>query len=300
MSYNMLNNKDAQWRKDTALIICRASIACCKHLCLRNGVRSDVESRELVEKCLEEVCALPDRSAKKDYLRDKIRRFVQYTTVDGSLKIKYEIGTYPNTLLQCCKQLFGKAYDIGHSYIDNLISEIKHEVLRDAPTMSTRTVMNDNEVQELIKETNMFGLPLLREQIQGMTIPDTQMSIRTYGWMHDHFNSIGDAQPNNNEMHLEPVHKVAHTKTFRLFWRKIFPHVKIWQFKAVTGKCMTCAKLSDGRKTQKDYKSRRLMTELHCFHRSMYMAERLAYQLRKQQAMSNPSQFMSMISDGMA
>lgn len=63
-------------------------------------------------------------------------------------------------------------------------------------------------------------------------------------------------------------------------WRLFSQHVKIRAFKAVSGKCESCAKLSDGRRTFKDAARRQEMTLMHQLHRGTYMGERMAYAVR--------------------
>ncbi|MFN9910556.1 MAG: hypothetical protein ACK56F_31340, partial [bacterium] len=73
---------------------------------------------------------------------------------------------------------------------------------------------------------------------------------------------VGDVMPNLNEIHLEPIFvKVVwedHVDDlkgsliqFGQMWLDLFPHVKVRQFKAVTGKCYTCAMPSDARSQYK-------------------------------------------------
>ena len=57
-------------------------------------------------------------------------------------------------------------------------------------------------------------------------------------------------------------------------------HVRIRAFKAVTGKCRTCAFLSKVRKELRDPNKREYITALFDFHRSTYMGERQAYAVR--------------------
>lgn len=52
------------------------------------------------------------------------------------------------------------------------------------------------------------------------------------------------------------------------------------EYKAVTGKCQTCAYLSQIRKEIRDPNKRELITRLFELHRSAYMGERQAYAQR--------------------
>jgi hypothetical protein len=131
------------------------------------------------------------------------------------------------------------------------------------------------------------------------------------------FELMGDQMPSSDDVHLEPiyVHEVwteyktdmesvgnawLDVSTFGKLWTACFPHVKIREHKAVGMKCNTCAILSDLRKTLKDQSSREYIKQVHAFHRSTYMGERLAYYDRRTQGEMMQKQYLSMICDGMA
>ena len=82
-------------------------------------------------------------------------------------------------------------------------------------------------------------------------------------------------------------------------WDLCFPHVKIREYKAVCGKCLTCESLSTLRRNSKDLNSRSKLTQLHAFHRETYMNERNSYYDRKISVLYNPEQNMSLMIDGM-
>lgn len=103
-----------------------------------------------------------------------------------------------------------------------------------------------------------------------------------------------------------------------------FSHVRVREFKAVTGKCKTCANLSSYRKKAKDALTRQYVTSLFSYHRSAFMGERQAYATRLvvaiiavvfnvlqasmpfliffriQHAILQPAVYLSIVSDGMA
>jgi hypothetical protein len=132
-----------------------------------------------------------------------------------------------------------------------------------------------------------------------------------------HFDLIGCAAPNlDGEIHLEPMHvKEVHEEyketmldagipivganTFSSIWYHCFEHVKIREFKAVSGKCQCCANLSSMRKTFKSQRDREYVTLMHSLHRTTYMGERLSYADRRNSAIMEASQYMSTIADGM-
>lgn len=160
-------------------------------------------------------------------------------------------------------------------------------------------------------------MQLSREQIQAMRLPNGPQSVGCYAWMLEYFKMMGDSMPNVDEIHLEPIEikdiyeeyaddsKLSGSEylcpsNFTKVWKTLFSHVKIREFKAVTGKCSTCAKLSDARKLFKDQARRSYITEMHYLHRSAYMNERMKYAERRQIACTLPQSYMSIIIDGMA
>jgi hypothetical protein len=134
--------------------------------------------------------------------------------------------------------------------------------------------------------------------------------------MECYFNQFGDHIPNSDgQIHLDPIDKfdiydeyirdvtalyantslLSYTRFLEL-WDLLFPFVTIRVYKAVTGKCMTCAMVSGLRWACMDSKRRAMLSELHALHRSMYMNERLAYYERIQLSLLNPGSVMSCIS----
>lgn len=149
-------------------------------------------------------------------------------------------------------------------------------------------------------------------------IPNSYKSLACYVWMHNYFDLVGDQAPNSGgEIHLDPTTKEEiyteyvmdmesvgeerlDPSNFRDLWKTCFPHVKIKEFKNVTGKCDTCAALTAARKKYRDKASREMVQYFHAMHRIMFMSERKEYYLRRHFALFTPSTHMSIISDGMA
>lgn len=57
-------------------------------------------------------------------------------------------------------------------------------------------------------------------------------------------------------------------------------HVKIRQYKAVTGKCKACAMFSQARREQVSMRARAYVTSLFALHKITYTGERIAYASR--------------------
>jgi hypothetical protein len=115
----------------------------------------------------------------------------------------------------------------------------------------------------------MFGIYLSKKQVAAAKLPNSPTVLAAYGWMAEHFNLVGDMAPNcDGEIHLEPIKIVevygehymdmtnasmpcVSVDTFASIWLNCFSHVKIREFKAVSGKCQCCSNLSNMRRTFK-------------------------------------------------
>ena len=219
-----------------------------------------------------------------------------------------------------CRKRFMLTYDIKHWYLENLCSQIKKGVVNSQKPLNDATpvVAHNDFIHKFELVALKHGVTVSRNQLCAIQLPNTVDSIHTFGWLNFYFNMVGDLIPNSdNQIHLEPTlvqdiyAEYSHFMTaqdlnslgrtqFAKLWQTCFPHVSIREYKAVTGKCDTCAKLSSLRRELRDTKGRQLLTELHMLHRSTYMSERMTYANRSQLAMQMPQQHLSLISDGMA
>jgi hypothetical protein len=213
-----------------------------------------------------------------------------------------------------------KSYQIKPTLLNTICSSIK---LRE---VNSDGVLNDlvgvpspalvAQVTDYISRLN--GPPLNISQLQALNIPNTPASLEAFCWMKFYFSTMGDSIPNSDgQIHLEPIsvkeifeeygrycesqgsEGLQHTQ-FGSLWKSCFSHVSIREFKAVTGKCTTCATLSHLRRTVRDNNSRSHITLLHMLHRTTYMGERLGYFEKCQLAIQMPSLHLSLVSDGMA
>ena len=171
-------------------------------------------------------------------------------------------------------------------------------------------------LKNLVALAATFDIELSQRQLAALVVPNSVASLTCFAWMQSFFDAVGDQQPNHNEIHLEPTDiKTVHAEyqqvvgdagepvlqyqSFLNMWTSCFKHVKIREFKAVSGKCTTCCLLSEARRKQLSLAGRRYLTELHALHRTMYMGERLQYYERRNNAMLMPRSYWSGIGDGM-
>lgn len=159
-------------------------------------------------------------------------------------------------------------YEIKKDYVERLCRDIKHGVNATAQRFSDNTQMLDKEiVKQLLQHAKDHGLQLTVEHQQALHLSRQPRFTTAFAWMHSFFEAVGDKMP-KGEIHLEPMFirgiweeyvddfkggliPTVSIQDFGKMWIDLFPHVKIREFKAVTGKCWTCAMLSDSRKLYK-------------------------------------------------
>jgi hypothetical protein len=273
--------------------------------------------------CIGEIAML-QRDERKAHLSNKVRACSSGITTKGYLKLNFVIGIAPGPQLAgVCRDAFCMAYGIGHSYLDKICVAIKQRVVS-----SSEPALNDSTpsigtafIKNLIAMAESFKIELSVDQLGALLVPNTVASLSCFAWMRSFFESVGDKQPTGGkfeggEIHLEPTSILqVHSEyvlniedagevslsyaAFLSMWRHCFPHVKIREYKAVSGKCKTCTLLSEARRKHLSRDARRYLTQLHALHRTMYMGERMDYYARRNDAMMMPSEYWSGIGDGM-
>ncbi len=267
--------------------------------------------------CLDELFGLNSRE-KKQYLLDKLSGCMTGISNKGYAQITFTVGTGVATQMSnVCRHCFCNCYQIGHTYLDALCAAVKagNRVVALELSDSTPTIASPF-IKNLIALAASYDIHLSPTQLGSLQVPNTVASLTCFSWLQSFFQAVGDKEPNRDEIHLEPTDiKSVHAEyrqavadtgeevlaytTFLNLWVTCFPHVRIREFKAVTGKCKTCAVLSEARRKQLSYAGCRYLTELHSLHRTMYMGERLTYYERRDRACRTPSEFWSAIGDGM-
>ena len=219
----------------------------------------------------------------------------------GYSKMCWSIGdVVDNTRVKgLCKTAFCNVYRVSSSHVDNIVIAIKGGVANSLKPFSDRSQVDPLMLKDLRRIAKSLGFYLTQKQVAAAKLPNSPTVLTAYGWMGDFFNLVGDTAPNcNDEIHLEPTYIVevygeyfqdltsagmdcVSVDTFASIWSNCFDHVKIREFKAVSGKCQCCANLSTMRKTFKSHRDREYVTMMHALHRSTYMGERIAYAERR-------------------
>jgi hypothetical protein len=234
-----------------------------------------------------------DAKQKKKVLYSDFKHCISKVTNKGNYRMKYFLGEAADRV-HVCKQAFDKAYNINHTYVDELVKYHKKKVIycfccnynfpnffmfqsvRLECDFNERTRFHAKEIDKLENFAAKFKITLSAEQKAAILIPNTVKHKTCYGWMKRFFQLMGDSAPNRDEeIHLEPIdvvdiylvykrdlteHADFPTLCYSSFcetWKTCFPNVTIRQYKAVCGKCSTCATLSDLRRNYGDSNRRR-------------------------------------------
>ena len=213
-------------------------------------------------------------------------------------------GATHHLLDQCCKALRPDSDTAGQ--------ETKDRAFGDRTTINHMGASFFRDMERLIKSQ---GLLLTKEDKALMLLPNTVNALDCYQWMYRYFNSYGDHTPNKEEIHLEYIKakviweeyyddvgeerglQYAH---FLHLWHTCFPYVRIREYKHCCGKCTTCFKLTEMRRSTKNVVLRDYVVTMYGLHRIMYMGERNTYAERRMLAAMHPALYLSTISDGMA
>ncbi len=271
----------------------------------------------LSAQCLDELAMLTGKE-RKLYLLEKVRGCVLGKSEKGYLKMNYTIGVSPGLQLTgVCRKCFCNAYGVGGTFLDDLCSRLKAGDRAVAEELSDDTPAPHSVfIKSLLALADSRGVCLSESQLGALMVPNTVPSLTCFAWMKSFFDAVGDQQPNCSQIHLEPTNvKTVHAEyvqvigdageetlsyeSFLNMWSCCFNHVKIREYKAVSGKCSICTLLSESRRKQLSTAARRYITELHALHRTLYMGERLEYYKRRNNAMLMPSEYWSAIGDGM-
>lgn len=150
---------------------------------------------------------------------------------------------------------------------------------RALPDTDMLKLMESRAVSEL-------GIILNPDTLAAAGMSNSIAEKEAFAWLSNHIDQVGDKQPNRkNEIHLEYRPKreiyeeyatfardVMFSKeitypSFIKMWNRCFMNVKIRKYKAVEGKCATCALLTQLRSTARTAAERQKCTELHFWHR---------------------------------
>ena len=228
--------------------------------------------------------------------------------------------------LQVCSKCFRNVYGIHRTQFYGIRHQVRlglmesHAGNQDVDGSGRESLKNNpNFVHSLVDFAKRRGIVLDRYQMASLAVPNTAASLTMFAWMDDYFMLVGQVEPNGHDVELEnnPMQEiyeeymidldlaglrssVLSMASFINMWQECFPHVKRRSYIGVCGKCHTCAALGIARGKHQLRHEREQLKMLHAFHRMGFMSERLSYYDRRQEAIQMPSQYLSIITDGMA
>jgi hypothetical protein len=246
---------------------------CCRKACLISlGFERAVT---LVEQCVASIAGLT-RAEKKEFVFEKIRNSFGGISKCGYLKFNWTVGGAPGDVIcGVCRRCFCNVYGIGKTYLGDLCEAVKKNYrnldsnLDDKTPSLTRTY-----VDEVVEFAKTFDISLSAADLGALAVPNTVASLTCFGWMKEYFDAVGDQMPNCCEIHLEPTEiKSIHAEyvsemsdsdqstlcynSFLSMWHCCFRHVKIREYKSVSGKCKTCTLLAEARRKQLSHAGRK-------------------------------------------
>jgi hypothetical protein len=208
---------------------------------------------QLVEQCENEISGIT-KIEKKSYMTEKIKGCILGLSEKNYYQFDFKVGLPPGIVItNVCRNCFCLAYSIGHTYLDNVTAAIKNGKRNHLKLLTDKTpALRSEFINNLVALADSYGIELSNDNIGALCVPNTVVSLTCFAWMQSFFESVGDAQPNHNEIHLEPcdiktIHKEYRDAmddagqpflqyvAFINMWDKCFPHVKIREYKAVTG-----------------------------------------------------------------
>ena len=280
------------------------------------------QAAHVVRACRMDLVNTPTKSDLINKLRDKVN-YCTDKCRDGSLYLKMKYRVIPESKSSfsmdhlVCVKTFRAAWNISKSLIKTLRRQVKKKIVKSSHAFTDRYSAVDGDIEKMLKDTGLDKFVDHPERLLVAKVPNTTRSEHLYTWMKGYFELIGDDQPALDEVHLDPIDKkdiyteyVKETiyidglkplskSRFENMWLDCFSHVKIREYKACTGKCSVCADLSELGRTLDTKEAMQFLKTCRFIHRADFMSDRLLYGDRKKQSQLYPSQYLSLITDGM-
>jgi len=154
---------------------------CGKH-CLSN-LYGRVEAKEGLVKILQEMQSLSPKE-KQNFVRDRVRQSISFPSNQGYAKCNWLIGEAPGVRFEnVCKQCFENVYQIGHTSIQSMISEIRegvtgHTILK----LNDHTTVEKTTRKRIVATATRDGLQFSRKQAAMLAIKNNPKDQMCYSW----------------------------------------------------------------------------------------------------------------------
>ena len=155
---------------------------CGKH-CLLNlyGRR---EAKEGLVKILREMHSLSPRE-KQNLVRDRVRQSVSFPgNHQGYAKCRWLIGETPGVKFEnVCKTCFENVYEIGHTSMQQMVSEIREGVIgQTILKLNDRTTVERSTRKRIVASALREGLEFSRKQAAMLAIKNNPKDLMCYSW----------------------------------------------------------------------------------------------------------------------
>ena len=167
------------------------------------------------------------------------------------------------------------------------MKELKSGSIHFERKISERKLPEASMIREMGEQALSLGFTLPMACISSMTMSSwSTINKEAHAWLSAYVELVGDKQPNRKmEIHLEyrtkyeiyleyrdeskeMLKSIPITyESFVAMWNRSFSHVHIRKYKAVEGKCVTCAILTQMRSSSRTSFERHECTKLHYWHR---------------------------------
>jgi hypothetical protein len=203
-------------------------------------------------------------------------------------------------LVSACKEAYANTHNRGLTWMDDRISEVKKGYL-DSRKLTDVSVIPSEDLDTFLAFSDTCNLGLTKQDFGIINQPSGVAAGICVSWLQGYF-ACFDMQPNReDEIHIDDCCKrdiylmyklsmkennklgdrILSKSSFYNLWKNCFDHVKIRKYKAVHGKCTTCAMLSEAKLKAASWKERKLYSQLFAHHRYTFMKERRDYYTRR-------------------
>ena len=155
---------------------------CGKH-CLSN-LYGRLEAKEGLVKILREMQSLSSRE-KQNLVRDRVRQSISFPgNHQGYAKCHWLIGETPGVRFEnVCKLCFENVYEIGHSTMQKMVTEIRegvvgHTILK----LDDRTTVERSTRKRIVASALREGLEFTRKQAAMLVIKNNPKDLMCYSW----------------------------------------------------------------------------------------------------------------------
>ena len=76
--------------------------------------------------------------------------------------MQFKVGQRPKRVMNCCKTLFKNCYNVGNTYINEIVSQIKTDDIIAAGIPTSRSTQDDVHLKSILRLAKEMGMKLSR------------------------------------------------------------------------------------------------------------------------------------------